>query len=60
MVKLVFLYIIIEIFGNVILENIYCYKGFGVNYFFLGFLMYFVCVFDISFNSKGGIKVWIY
>ncbi|HAA9398185.1 TPA_asm: nicotinate-nucleotide diphosphorylase (carboxylating) [Listeria monocytogenes] len=45
-----------EISGNVTLENIHRYKGSGANYLSLGSLTHSVRAFDISFNSKGGIK----
>ncbi|EAH1759040.1 TPA: carboxylating nicotinate-nucleotide diphosphorylase [Listeria monocytogenes] len=56
LVKLVPLHITTEISGNVTLENIHRYKGSGANYISLGSLTHSVRAFDISFNSKGGIK----
>ncbi|EKE0509872.1 carboxylating nicotinate-nucleotide diphosphorylase [Listeria monocytogenes] len=56
LVKLVPPHITTEISGNVTLENIHRYKGSGANYISLGSLTHSVRVFDISFNSKGGIK----
>ncbi|EDN9147723.1 TPA: carboxylating nicotinate-nucleotide diphosphorylase [Listeria monocytogenes] len=56
LVKLVPPHITTEISGNVTLENIHRYKGSGANYISLGFLTHSVRAFDISFNSKGGIK----
>ncbi|EAC9881952.1 carboxylating nicotinate-nucleotide diphosphorylase [Listeria monocytogenes] len=56
LVKLVPLHITTEISGNVTLENIHRYKGSGANYLSLGSLTHSVRAFDISFNSKGGIK----
>ncbi|EBF5145447.1 carboxylating nicotinate-nucleotide diphosphorylase [Listeria monocytogenes] len=56
LVKLVPPHITTEISGNVTLENIYRYKGSGANYISLGSLTHSVRAFDISFNSKGGIK----
>ncbi|EPF0338433.1 carboxylating nicotinate-nucleotide diphosphorylase [Listeria monocytogenes] len=56
LVKLVPPHITTEISGNVTLENIHRYKGSGANYISLGSLTHSVRAFDISFNSKGGIK----
>ncbi|EFQ5018200.1 carboxylating nicotinate-nucleotide diphosphorylase [Listeria monocytogenes] len=56
LVKLVPPHITTEISGNVTLENIHLYKGSGANYISLGSLTHSVRAFDISFNSKGGIK----
>ncbi|EHN7549442.1 nicotinate-nucleotide diphosphorylase (carboxylating) [Listeria monocytogenes] len=56
LVKLVPPHITTEISGNVTLENIHRYKGSGANYLSLGSLTHSVRAFDISFNSKGGIK----
>ncbi|HDT9838422.1 TPA: carboxylating nicotinate-nucleotide diphosphorylase [Listeria monocytogenes] len=56
LVKLVPPHITTEISGNVTLENIRRYKGSGANYISLGSLTHSVRAFDISFNSKGGIK----
>ncbi|ECB9786530.1 TPA: carboxylating nicotinate-nucleotide diphosphorylase [Listeria monocytogenes] len=56
LVKLVPPHITTEISGNVTLENIHHYKGSGANYISLGSLTHSVRAFDISFNSKGGIK----
>ncbi|TYU21128.1 carboxylating nicotinate-nucleotide diphosphorylase [Listeria monocytogenes] len=56
LVKLVPPQITTEISGNVTLENIHRYKGSGANYISLGSLTHSVRAFDISFNSKGGIK----
>ncbi|EAD6863550.1 carboxylating nicotinate-nucleotide diphosphorylase [Listeria monocytogenes] len=56
LVKLVPPHITTEISGNVTLENIHLYKGSGANYLSLGSLTHSVRAFDISFNSKGGIK----
>ncbi|EAC3832098.1 carboxylating nicotinate-nucleotide diphosphorylase [Listeria monocytogenes] len=56
LVKLVPPHITTEIPGNVTLENIRRYKGSGANYISLGSLTHSVRAFDISFNSKGGIK----
>ncbi|HAA7126855.1 TPA_asm: nicotinate-nucleotide diphosphorylase (carboxylating) [Listeria monocytogenes] len=56
LVKLVPSHITTEISGNVTLENIHHYKGSGANYISLGSLTHSVRAFDISFNSKGGIK----
>ncbi|EBB5868181.1 carboxylating nicotinate-nucleotide diphosphorylase [Listeria monocytogenes] len=56
LVKLVPPHITTEISGNITLENIHRYKGSGANYISLGSLTHSVRAFDISFNSKGGIK----
>ncbi|HBK0115187.1 TPA: carboxylating nicotinate-nucleotide diphosphorylase [Listeria monocytogenes] len=56
LVKLVPPHITTEISGNVTLENIHRYKGSGANYLSLGSLTHSVRAFDISFNSKEGIK----
>ncbi|EAH4340375.1 carboxylating nicotinate-nucleotide diphosphorylase [Listeria monocytogenes] len=56
LVKLVPPHITTEISGNVTFENIHRYKGSGANYISLGSLTHSVRAFDISFNSKGGIK----
>ncbi|ENI9089645.1 carboxylating nicotinate-nucleotide diphosphorylase [Listeria monocytogenes] len=56
LVKLVPPHITTEISGNVTLENIHRFKGSGANYISLGSLTHSVRAFDISFNSKGGIK----
>ncbi|OFF56242.1 nicotinate-nucleotide diphosphorylase (carboxylating) [Listeria monocytogenes] len=56
LVKLVPPHITTEISGNVTIENIHRYKGSGANYISLGSLTHSVRAFDISFNSKGGIK----
>ncbi|EHD4862821.1 carboxylating nicotinate-nucleotide diphosphorylase [Listeria monocytogenes] len=56
LVKLVPPHITTEISGNVTLENIHRYKSSGANYISLGSLTHSVRAFDISFNSKGGIK----
>lgn len=56
LVKLVPPHITTEISGNVTLENIHRYKGSGANYLSLGSLTHSVRAFDISFNSKGGVK----
>ncbi|ECB9663134.1 carboxylating nicotinate-nucleotide diphosphorylase [Listeria monocytogenes] len=56
LVKLVPPQITTEISGNVTLENIHRYKDSGANYISLGSLTHSVRAFDISFNSKGGIK----
>ncbi|HEL7414249.1 TPA: carboxylating nicotinate-nucleotide diphosphorylase [Listeria monocytogenes] len=56
LVKLVPPHITTEISGNITLENIHRYKGSGANYLSLGSLTHSVRAFDISFNSKGGIK----
>ncbi|EIA7020799.1 carboxylating nicotinate-nucleotide diphosphorylase [Listeria monocytogenes] len=56
LVKLVPPHITTEISDNVTLENIHRYKGSGANYLSLGSLTHSVRAFDISFNSKGGIK----
>lgn len=56
LVKLVPPHITTEISGNVTLENIHRYKGSGANYLSLGSLTHSVRAYDISFNSKGGIK----
>ncbi|ELC0570975.1 carboxylating nicotinate-nucleotide diphosphorylase [Listeria monocytogenes] len=56
LVKLVPPHFTTEISGNVTLENIHRYKGSGANYLSLGSLTHSVRAFDISFNSKGGIK----
>ncbi|TYU74940.1 carboxylating nicotinate-nucleotide diphosphorylase [Listeria monocytogenes] len=56
LVKLVPPHITTEISGNVTLENIHRYKGSRANYISLGSLTHSVRAFDISFNSKGGIK----
>ncbi|HHH6984333.1 TPA: carboxylating nicotinate-nucleotide diphosphorylase [Listeria monocytogenes] len=56
LVKLVPPHITTEISGNVTLENIHRHKGSGANYLSLGSLTHSVRAFDISFNSKGGIK----
>ncbi|ECW1544540.1 carboxylating nicotinate-nucleotide diphosphorylase [Listeria monocytogenes] len=56
LVKLVPPHITTEISGNVTLENIHRYKDSGANYISLGSLTHSVRAFDISFNSKGGIK----
>ncbi|HAO6540150.1 TPA: carboxylating nicotinate-nucleotide diphosphorylase [Listeria monocytogenes] len=56
LVKLVPPHITTEISGNVTLENIHRYKGSGANYISLGSLTHSVRAFDISFNSKRGIK----
>ncbi|EAC7192767.1 carboxylating nicotinate-nucleotide diphosphorylase [Listeria monocytogenes] len=56
LVKLVPPHITTEISGNVTLENIHRYKGSGANYLSLGSLTHSVRAFDISFNTKGGIK----
>ncbi|EAG1698735.1 carboxylating nicotinate-nucleotide diphosphorylase [Listeria monocytogenes] len=56
LVKLVPPQITTEISGNVTLENIHRYKGSGANYISLGSLTHSVRAFDISFNSKAGIK----
>ncbi|EOY2451627.1 carboxylating nicotinate-nucleotide diphosphorylase [Listeria monocytogenes] len=56
LVKVVPPHITTEISGNVTLENIHRYKGSGANYLSLGSLTHSVRAFDISFNSKGGIK----
>lgn len=56
LVKLVPPHITTKISGNVTLENIHRYKSSGANYISLGSLTHSVRAFDISFNSKGGIK----
>lgn len=43
-------YIKIEVLGGIMLKFLFVFKGMGVNYILLGFLIYFVKSLDISMD----------